>query len=108
MTAAFRRVHNVHVTAVNIAELRSHLSTYLNRARRGQEILVRHRNQPIARIVPVSGREDVNQELRELAAEGLLRLPEKKLNLKAFFALPAPAIPLKKLRAAIEAEREED
>lgn len=43
-----------------------------------------------------------------LAAEGLVRLPAEEMDLKAFFALPAPKIPMAKLRSAIEAEREEE
>ena len=43
-----------------------------------------------------------------LAVEGLVRLPEEEMDLKAFFAVPAPKIPVAKLRSAIAAEREEE
>ena len=109
LQAAMRCVHNVHVMqSVNIAELRSHLSTYLGRARRGEEIIVRDRNLAIAKIVPLSKTGDFDEELLDLAAQGLVRLPEKPLDWKAFFSLPAPNVPLEKIQAAIEAEREED
>ena len=102
-------VHNVHVMqSVNIVELRRNLSVYLRRARQGEEILVRQRNLPIARIVPLSKSEDYDEELLDRAAQGLLRLPRKRLDWKAFFALPAPDVPLGKIWTAIEAEREED
>ena len=94
--------------SVNVTELRSRLSTYLNKARNGEEVLIRDRNLAIAKLVPLSSAEGAGEGLLELAAQGLVRLPDRRLDLKAFFALPAPKIPLSKLRAAVEAEREED
>lgn len=94
--------------SVNIAELRDHLSVYLGRARRGEEIVIRDRNLAIAKIVPLSKSRDFDEELLDLAAQGLVRLPEKRLDWKAFFSLPAANAPLQKIQAAIEAEREED
>lgn len=94
--------------SVNIAELRSHLSAYLGRARRGEEILIRDRQVAIAKIVPLSKTGNFDEELLDLAAQGLVRLPEKPLDWKTFFSLPAPDVPLEKIQAAIEAEREED
>ena len=38
----------------------------------------------------------------------IIRLPEQRLDLKAFCALPGPKVSLEKLKAAVEAEREED
>ena len=94
--------------SVNIAELRSRLSTYLERVHGGEEILVRNRRTAIARIVPVSRAGELSEELERLAAQGIIRLPEEKLDLKAFCALPGPKVNLDKLRAAVEAEHEED
>src|ERR1039458_8880221 len=85
---------------VNVTELRSRLSAYLNRARNGEEILIRDRHLAIAKLVPLSSAEDFGEGLLELAAQGVVRLPERRFDLKAFFALPAPEIPLAKLRAA--------
>jgi prevent-host-death family protein len=93
--------------SVNVTELRSRLSAYLNKARNGEEILIRDHNLAIAKLVPLSSAEDFDEGLLELAAQGLVRLPEMRLDLKAFFAMQAPEIPLARLRAAIEAEREE-
>ena len=92
---------------VNVAELRSRLSAYLGRVRAGEEILIRDRNLAVARLVPLLKTGDFDEELLELAAQGQLQLPEKGLDLKSFFALPAPRIAVEKLRAAIEEEREE-
>jgi prevent-host-death family protein len=93
--------------SVNVTELRSRLSTYLDKARHGEEVLIRDRNVAIAKLVPLASAEGFGEGLLELAAQGLVRLPDRRLDLKAFFAMPAPEIPLHKLRAAIEAEREE-
>jgi prevent-host-death family protein len=94
--------------SVNVAELRSRLSSYLERAQRGEEILIRNRKRAVARLVPPSKTGGFSDDLLELAAQGLLRLPKKRLDWKAFFALPAPNVPLEVIRTAIEAEREED
>ena len=39
--------------SVNITELKNRLSVYLNDVKAGEAILVRDRNQPVARIVPL-------------------------------------------------------
>ncbi len=44
---------DVAMKAVKIAELKDRLSEYLRAVERGSEVLVTHRNRPIARIVPV-------------------------------------------------------
>ena len=101
-------VHNVHIMrTVNVAELRSHLSTYLARVRGGEEILIRDHSLAVAKIVPISKSENYSEELLELAALGHLRLPEKSLDLKSFFALPTADIAVDRMRAAFEVEREE-
>jgi len=93
--------------SVNIAELKNHLSAYLNEVREGEEILIRDRNLPIARIVPITRAEDLDAELLALAAAGKARLPEAALP-ESFWELPAPKIPMKKLVAALRADRDED
>ena len=96
------------VMRVNVTDLRSHLSGYLVRVRAGDEVLIRDRNLAVAKIVPLSKTADFDEDLLEMAAQGVVRLPEQDLDLKSFFALPAPHVPLPALRAAFEAEREED
>ncbi len=94
-------------TTVNVAELRRHLSAYLNRARKGEEILIRDRNLPVAKLVPLSTAKDFEEGLLELAAQGLVKLPEKRWDFKTFLCTRVPEVPIAKLRAAIEADREE-
>jgi prevent-host-death family protein len=42
------------VRSTNIADLRNHLTRYLKEVRVGEEILVRDRQLPIAKIVPIA------------------------------------------------------
>lgn len=93
---------------VNIAKLRGHLSTYLKRVRRGEEILVRDRNTPVAKLVPLSESETYDERIVRLAAQGVVRLPEKPLDWETIFSIPGCDVPLEKVLAALEAEREED
>lgn len=92
--------------SVNIAELKNHLSAYLNEVREGEEILIRDRNLPIAKIVPIIQADDLDAELLALAASGKARLPEVALP-RSFWSMPAPKIPMKKLVAALRADRDE-
>jgi prevent-host-death family protein len=92
--------------SVNVASLKNRLSSYLRDVRRGEEILIRDRNVPIARIVPLSATDDEDGELMELAAAGLVKLRERPLP-NSFFAMPAPSVPLQSIVDVIRAERDE-
>jgi prevent-host-death family protein len=93
--------------SVNIAELKNRLSVYLNDVKGGEEILVRDRNQPVARIVPLARSSDEDEELLALASHGKLRLGEGVLE-ESFWKLPAPHIPADVLLKAVQQERDED
>src|SRR6266516_5003588 len=90
---------------VNIAELKNRLSLYLNEVRTGHEVIVRDRNVPIARIVPIS-QSDPDDELRALAGQGKIRLAADHLD-EAFWDLPAPHRPRDTLRRVLIRERNE-
>ena len=92
--------------SVNIAELKNRLSIYLNDVKAGEEILVRDRNQPVARIVPLVRSRDDDEELLALASQGKLRLGEGHLE-ESFWEMPAPRVPAAALRRAVEQERDE-
>lgn len=92
--------------SVNVAELKSRLSAYLNEVRTGEEILVRDRQTPIARILPVTRSGDDDEELRLLAAQGKVRLGEPLDD--AFWDLPAPRVRPEVLKRALEHERDGD
>ena len=92
--------------SVNITELKNRLSVYLNDVKAGEEILVRDRNQPVARIVPLVRSRDEDEELLALAAQGKLRLGEGLLE-ESFWEMPAPRVAAAALRRAVEPERDE-
>jgi prevent-host-death family protein len=91
---------------VNIAELKNRLSVYLNKVRAGQEFLVRDRNTPIARIVPIAHGADQDDELQALAAQGKVRLAENVMD-ESFWDLPAPRVSTDALRRVMNRERDE-
>ena len=74
---------------VRIAELKSRLSAYLNEVKAGKEILVRDRDAPIARIVPLRG-DDYETDRLNLAAEGRIRLGSGEPLDDSFWNMPAP------------------
>lgn len=93
--------------SVNIAQLKDGLSGYLNDVRGGEEILVRDRKLPVARIVPLTRSRDEDEELLALAAQGKLRLGEGFVE-ESFWQMPAPRVSAAALRRAIDRERDED
>lgn len=66
--------------SVNIAELKNQLSKYLTFAKGGEEIIIRDRNLPVAKLVPFSAEEASEEELL-LVASGKMRLPQNPLDL---------------------------
>ena len=66
--------------SVNIAELKNQLSKYLTFAKGGEEIIIRDRNLPVAKLVPFSAEEASEEELL-LVASGKMRLPQHPLDL---------------------------
>ncbi len=61
---------------VRIAELKARLSAHLRAVRRGEEVLVLDRDQPVARIVPVP--QDLSEHERRLIARGVLTPPKRR------------------------------
>ena len=96
--------------SVNIAELKNRLSACLLRVRAGEELLIRDRKTPIAKIVPL-GEHDLEEDELSLVASGQMTLPEKQLDSERFWAIGARAarsLDLRPaIRKAINAEREE-
>ena len=84
--------------SVNIAELKNRLSAYLQHVRAGEEILIRDRNLPIAKLVPLSPTETSAEELA-LVASGRLTLPVQELDEEAFWAIGSQD-PIEESRAA--------
>jgi prevent-host-death family protein len=92
---------------VNIADLKNNLSAHLERVRAGEELLVKDRNRPIARLVPLASGEDVEAEEMEMAAAGLIRLPTSSLP-DSFWKMPAPSVSFEDAVSAVTTERDDD
>jgi prevent-host-death family protein len=85
--------------SVNIAELKNQLSKYLRFAKSGEEVVIRDRSLPIAKLVPFTA-EDATEEELQLVAAGKLRLPKAKVSLKELLKIPVGRV---KGNRAIEA-----
>jgi prevent-host-death family protein len=72
--------------SVNIAELKNRLSAYLQHVRAGEEIIIRDRDLPVAKLVPLSPA-DVSSDELALAASGELLLPLETLDERAFWSV---------------------
>jgi prevent-host-death family protein len=96
--------------AVQIAELKNRLSAYLQLVRAGEEVVIRDRAVPIAKIVPLGERESDLEE-HSLVAAGLLKLPEKRFDPARFWAIGrnirSPKPSRAALRHAMNAVRED-
>jgi prevent-host-death family protein len=73
--------------SVNVAELKNRLSKYLTFAKGGEEIIIRDRNLPVAKLVPFFPKEGTEEELL-LVAAGKMRLPEKPVDLEKVLRIP--------------------
>jgi prevent-host-death family protein len=56
-----------------VSEIKNRLGAYLKKVRAGETILVLYRNRPVARIEPVTPRDDPGGALAMLAREGIVR-----------------------------------
>ncbi len=93
--------------SINVAELKTGLRRYLDEVRAGEEIIIRDRDLPVAKIVPIQHDFIDDPELLALAAEGKVRLPQEQLT-DAFWEMPTPKVSLKEAVAAVRADRDEE
>lgn len=77
--------------SVNVAKLKNELSKYLRFAKSGEEIVIRDRNLPIAKLVPFTA-EDATDEDMELVAAGKMRLPKAKVSLRQILKIPTGTV----------------
>ena len=95
------------MTTVNIAELKNNLSKYLAQVKQGEEVLVKDRNIPVARIVPLSFSDEEDAELLALAAQGKVSLPITQDELdESFFTGRLPRVSVDVI-AMLREERDE-
>ncbi len=92
---------------VNVAELKSKLSVYLDYVRLGEEIIVSEHQRPIAKLVPLLPDDGIDAEELEMIAAGLARAPITPLT-DSFWKMPAPRVTDADAIAAVRAERDED
>lgn len=92
--------------SVNVAELKNSLSKYISFAKGGEEVVIRDRNLPVAKLVPFLAEEADDLDLA-LVAAGSMRLPKSQLNLKAFFKIPTGKVAGRKATHALLSDREE-
>lgn len=92
--------------SVNVAKLKNELSKYLSFAKNGEEIVIRDRNLPVAKLVPFTA-EDTNEEELLLVAQGKMRLPKEKVDLKQLLKIPTAKVKGNKAVEALLADRDE-
>jgi len=93
--------------SVNVARLKNELSKYLSFAKDGEEIVIRDRNLPVAKLVPFSAESASDEELL-LVARGKMRLPEVQLSVKQFLKISTGTVGGNKAIEALVADREEE
>jgi len=75
----------------NISYTRNHFSEMIARVREGESILIVDRQNPIARLEPVSDAGGENPcRLDDLARRGLVRPARNRIDLRALRAWPRP------------------
>lgn len=72
---------------MGIAELKALLSETLARVKAGEEVQITEHGRPIARLMPLSGASPA-AATQELVRTGLVKAPEKTLDVAAFWKLP--------------------
>jgi len=91
--------------STNIADLRNHLTRYLKEVRAGEEIVVRHRKLPFAKIIPLANAGQA-EDLR-LVASGLMRKAERTLP-ASFWRVRRPSVGQKAAANVVGRDRDED
>jgi prevent-host-death family protein len=89
-----------------IAELKAHLSRYLEQVKGGQEVLVTERGLPVAKLVPLHAVEERASRRHRLARAGLLHLGAGRVR-AALLRAPRGARVGASVFKALLAEREE-
>jgi prevent-host-death family protein len=91
--------------STNIADLRNRLTQYLQEVRAGEEIVVRDRQRPIAKIVPFTV-EGEDAEDAALVASGLMRKGSGVIP-SSFWRSRRARVSLGAVVAAVAADRDE-
>ena len=92
--------------SVNVAELKNQLSKYLRFAKGGEEVVIRDRNLPVAKLIPFTAGDSDDQELKMVAA-GKLRLPQARLDVKKLLSIQTGSVAGNKAIRAVLSDRQE-
>jgi prevent-host-death family protein len=77
--------------SVNIAELKNQLSRYLTFAKDGEEVIIRDRNLPVAKLVPFSS-DDAGEVELLLVAAGKMRMPKAPVEVDKLLKIPTGTV----------------
>ncbi len=90
---------------VNVAELKNRLSRYLAFAKAGEEIIIRDRSLPVAKLIPFSPNGAREEDLL-LVAAGKMRLPKAALDIRTLRKIPTGRVAGNRAIRAVLADRE--
>lgn len=91
---------------VKISDLKAHLSEHLRRVRRGEEVLVCDRDQPIARIVPCNA-ESFSEQERRLIARGVMSPPLKPRPANSSWPMPTGKVSDEAMKRVLREDRDD-
>jgi len=94
------------MVSVNVAELKNRLSKYLTFVKGGEEIVIRDRNLPVAKLVPFTSADSSEEELL-LVAAGKMRLPKASVKVGDLLKIPTGKVEGSDGVQALLDEREE-
>jgi antitoxin (DNA-binding transcriptional repressor) of toxin-antitoxin stability system len=92
--------------SVNVAKLKNSLSKYISFAKSGEEVVIRDRSLPVAKLVPFIANDADDLDLT-LAAAGKMRLPKSTLNTKKLLKIPTGKVAGRRATQALLSDREE-
>jgi prevent-host-death family protein len=96
-------------TAAKVSELKAGLSAYLERVKRGEQVVITERGRSIAKLVPIPPAEVAEEErILELERRGIALPPERAGGVPPeYWAVELPKDPDGLARRALLEEREE-
>jgi len=92
--------------SVNIAELKNRLSAYVTFARGGEEIIIRDRNLPVAKLIPFSPGNASEDDLM-LVAAGKMRLSEGPIDVDELWKIKTGSVENSDAITALLKDRDE-
>jgi prevent-host-death family protein len=74
LTGLFDQANLAIMKSATITEAKNGLSALIDRVRAGESVVITDRGIPVAVLEPVSGRVDLEERLRRLEREGVVRI----------------------------------